>query len=110
MGFLKIVGISALGVGLAGAIFVKSVRILKNKKFAFNPGPLGKHYKGAFDQVMKPKEAALILGIRETSTRSQIQKAHRALMMANHPDNGGSTFLSSKINEAKEMLAKNAKE
>ena len=55
---------------------------------------------------MSKREACLILGVRETSELDKIQKAHRKLMFMNHPDNGGSTHLSIKINEAKELLLK----
>ena len=53
---------------------------------------------------MSKREACLILGVRETSELDKVQAAHRKLMFLNHPDNGGSTHLSIKINEAKELL------
>ena len=61
---------------------------------------------GAFQSKMNVKEASLILGIRESSPNEKIMTAHRKLMFLNHPDNGGSTFLATKINEAKEVLIK----
>jgi DnaJ family protein C protein 19 len=53
---------------------------------------------------MSRREAALILSIRESSTRTEVKDSHKRLMMLNHPDAGGSTYLASKINEAKELL------
>lgn len=57
-----------------------------------------------FDATMSRREAAAILGVRETSTKQQIKDAHRKIMMLNHPDRGGSPFIASKINEASETL------
>ena len=62
-----------------------------------------KYYEGGFDDKMSRREAALILGIRESAGRDKVREAHRRVLMLNHPDTGGSTYLASKINEAKEL-------
>ena len=59
---------------------------------------------GGFEATMSRREAAAILGIRETSSKQQIKEAHRKIMMLNHPDRGGSPFVATKINEASETL------
>ena len=62
---------------------------------------------GGFQQKMDRREAATILGLRERDmTKNKIKDAHRKIMLANHPDRGGSPYLSSKINEAKDLLDK----
>ncbi|KAK4567413.1 hypothetical protein RGQ29_003267 [Quercus rubra] len=61
-------------------------------------------YYGGFEQVMSKREAALILGVRESAVMEKIKEAHRKVMVANHPDAGGSHYLASKINEAKDIL------
>lgn len=69
-------------------------------------GSGGKYYEGGFDDEMTRREAALILGVRESSNVQRIKEAHRNLLILNHPDTGGSTYVSGKINEAKELLLK----
>lgn len=41
---------------------------------------------------------------RESVVAEKVKEAHRRVMVANHPDAGGSHYLASKINEAKEMM------
>ncbi len=78
-------------------------------KTFFNLNVGTKYYEGGFEDKMTRREAALILGVRESSTAKRIKDAHRKLLILNHPDTGGSTFLAGKINEAKELLLKGKK-
>ena len=75
----------------------------------FNMGVGSKFYEGGFEDEMTRREAALILGVRESSTPKRIKEAHRKLLVLNHPDTGGSTYMAGKINEAKELLLKGRK-
>ncbi len=63
-------------------------------------------YDGGFEDKMSKREAALILGVRESATAERIKEAHRKILLLNHPDRGGSAHLAAKINEAKELLMK----
>lgn len=41
---------------------------------------------------------------RESTALEKVKEAHRRVMIANHPDAGGSHYMASKINEAKDMM------
>ena len=53
---------------------------------------------------MNKREAAQILGLRESAAEEKVKDAHRRIMIANHPDSGGSSYLAAKVNEAKDLM------
>ncbi|WP_431303559.1 hypothetical protein [Sediminicoccus sp. BL-A-41-H5] len=53
---------------------------------------------------MTRAEALSVLGLAEGASEEQIRAAHRRLMQSAHPDRGGSDWLASRVNEARDLL------
>ena len=69
-----------------------------------NHGGTSSHAPGGQQGAMSRDEALSALGLELGASDSEIREAHHRLMKRVHPDQGGSTFLATKINQAKDLL------
>ena len=59
--------------------------------------------------VTDEAEARSILGIDRTADADAIRSAHRRLIASVHPDRGGSTDLTRRVNAARDLLLKRSR-
>lgn len=99
-------------VAIARAAYRARVRLNKLPLSAFGVIDLQKENTnapfllGGFYEKMTYAEAIEILQLPPSPTLQQVQKHHRRIMLANHPDRGGSTYMALKINEARDLIEK----
>ena len=53
---------------------------------------------------MSVEEAYQVLGLRPGATEADIRAAHHRLMRTAHPDSGGSDWLATRVNQARDVL------
>uniref|UniRef100_A0A7N2MDP9 J domain-containing protein n=1 Tax=Quercus lobata TaxID=97700 RepID=A0A7N2MDP9_QUELO len=96
-----IAGLAVAAAALAGRYGIQAWQAFKARP---PTAKMRRFYDGGFQPTMTKREAALILGVRENAPADKVKEAHRKVMVANHPDAGGSHYLASKINEAKDVM------
>ncbi|XP_033227049.1 mitochondrial import inner membrane translocase subunit TIM14 isoform X2 [Belonocnema kinseyi] len=108
-------GLGLAVVGFTGRFILKRMPILTQKmaeamknmpKLDSQSLANSKYYKGGFEPKMSKREASLILGVSPTAPKMKIKEQFKRVMIANHPDRGGSPYIAAKINEAKDLLEK----
>jgi len=75
-------------IHVVGKMTLKMLRFWKSRTSVLTSGPIGKYYKGGFEQNMSKREAYLILGLSARATEEEVKVAHKKLMLLNHPDSG----------------------
>ena len=91
---------------------VQSVQVLTAYLNRYHSGEWQQNSNGSETGVnngesMTVEEAYKILGLEIDASEDSIKEAHHKLMNKNHPDHGGSNFLATKINQAKDLLLGN---
>lgn len=66
-------------------------------------------YSPSRSEQLSLKEAYEILGVTEHATKQEINSAYKRLIQKLHPDRGGSAYLASRVNLARDLLLKNLK-
>ncbi|WP_310619486.1 DnaJ domain-containing protein [Flexibacterium corallicola] len=77
---------------------------LSNWRVNFKPDGTAGHSQPAGTGTLTEQEAYKVLGLSPGASAGDIRTAHRRLIKRVHPDSGGSAFLASKLNEAKDLL------
>jgi DnaJ family protein C protein 19 len=105
--------LTAAAIGFGGRYFLRQVPNASQKmadamrnlpKFDSDSLANSKFYRGGFEPKMSKREAALILGVSPSASKTKIKDAHKKIMLLNHPDRGGSPYVAAKINEAKDLM------
>ena len=106
---LVLSGLWPVAMSLLGGLVVYGKPVLRAlgiwqtiKRFS----PKNKDSNTAATILMDKPQARQILDVDDNASHEEIISAHKRLMAKNHPDKGGSTYIASQINQAKDVLLK----
>jgi hypothetical protein len=74
------------------------------REYAQADAAAGRGRASARSGKMTEEEAYQILGLQPGASTQDVTRAHRSLIKKLHPDQGGSTYLAARVNEAKDVL------
>ncbi|KAK7846568.1 mitochondrial import inner membrane translocase subunit tim14-1, partial [Quercus suber] len=94
-----IAGLAVAAAALAGRYGIQAWQAFKARP---PTAKMRRFYDGGFQPTMTKGKQLLFLV--ENAPADKVKEAHRKVMVANHPDAGGSHYLASKINEAKDVM------
>uniref|UniRef100_A0A8D0KPA5 DnaJ heat shock protein family (Hsp40) member C15 n=1 Tax=Salvator merianae TaxID=96440 RepID=A0A8D0KPA5_SALMN len=107
------IGLGVAAVAFAGRyafhLWKPLEQVISEAARKISTATLSSYYKGGFEQRMSRREASLILGVSPSADKTKVRTAHRRIMILNHPDKGGSPYMATKINEAKDLLESSSK-
>ncbi len=108
-GALFLVAVAALFAvtgrfAFAGLVLAASWFVANGRRLPFSRPHAGDLPRGRSSTRMTRAEAYEVLGLEPGANDEAVRAAHRRLILQNHPDKGGSDYLASKINEAKDIL------
>lgn len=93
-------GIALGALTLFGPLLYQHWQAARGRKI----GGTGPRPRAAPRSAMTRQEALEVLGLNPGATDTQIKEAHIRLMRAAHPDAGGSDWLASRVNQARDIL------
>jgi hypothetical protein len=103
----------ATAIGLMGEIDDDSRNLLtayldrrepRWREHAQQDAAAGNGGSATFSGKVTEQEAYQILGLQPGASAQEITRAHRSLIKKLHPDQGGSTYLAARVNQAKDVL------
>ncbi len=101
---LTVRGLAAAGLPLIGAALGLLGVALRGGEPPKGGGESGHGAPRTRSDAMSRREAAQVLGVPETASEAEINKAYRELMKKVHPDAGGNDALAARVQEAREVL------
>lgn len=101
------VGLAWVGIGIA--LLWSAARRWHDAGRSREPSPRPSRAAPPREEIprratMTRQEALAVLGLEEGASRERVLSEYRRLMKKVHPDLGGTTYLATRLNEAKDLL------